>query len=112
MPLSVKPMPHADPNSDDEVSLSTEERLAQFVRTEIDRALLYVDRRKRLAEVDLEQHARRASKRIVASGHRLERSLRHKSMPGLPVAIGLAIIGAAWFLTREPRSSLWTTPRL
>ncbi|MCR6659671.1 MAG: hypothetical protein NVV72_10120 [Asticcacaulis sp.] len=104
MPLAVKHISHDEPDAHDEAALTTEERLTQFVRNEIDRALRDVDRRKRLAEAELEQRARRASKRIVTSGHRLERSLRHKTAPGLPVAMGLAIIGAAWFLTRDSRS--------
>lgn len=103
MPLAVKHISHDELDEHDEATLTTEERLTQFVRNEIDHALRHVDRRKRLAESELEQRARRASKLIVSSGHRLERSLRHKTTPGLPVAIGIAIIGAAWFLTRDSR---------
>lgn len=101
MPLDVKPLPHGDHDPDDHLVLSTEERLAHFVRTEIDKALRDVDRRKRLAEAELEQHARRVSKRIVSSGHRLERSLHRSPLPVLPVVIGAAIIGAAWFVSRR-----------
>ncbi len=100
MPLAVKPLPHPDAETEETV-LKTEDRLAQFVRAEIDRALRDVDRRKTLASAELEERARRASKRIVSSGYRLERSLRGAPFPVVPVTIGLAIIGAALFLTRR-----------
>jgi hypothetical protein len=105
MPLAVKSLPHVDADvaPDETATLTTEERLSQFVRTEIDRALRDVDRRKRLAEAELEQQARRASKRIVSSGHRLERSLRGSALPVLPLAIGISIIGAAWLFPRLPQ---------
>jgi hypothetical protein len=102
MPLAVKPLLHSEDTDHDDKVLTTEDRLTQFVRAEIDRALRDVDRRKRLAEKDLELQARRVSNRIVSSGHRLERSLRRTSRPALPLTIGLAIIGAALFLSRRP----------
>ena len=102
MPLAVKMMPHSDADADaEETTLKAEDRLAQFVRSEIDRARRDIHRRRAVASVDLEQRARRASKRIVSSGHRLERSLRGAPLPVVPVAIGLAIIGAALFLSRR-----------
>lgn len=101
MPLAVKSIPHAEATADDNAILTAEEHLAQFVRGEIDKALRDVDRRKRLAEAELEQRARRASKRIVSSGHRLERSLRGTHFPVLPVAIGAAIIGVAMLISHR-----------
>jgi hypothetical protein len=102
MPIAVKSLPHGEDADRDDTILTTEDRLTQFVRTEIDRALRDVDRRKRLAEKDLELQARRVSNRLVSSGHRLERSLRGSPRPALPLSIGLAIIGAAMFLSRRP----------
>jgi transcription elongation GreA/GreB family factor len=101
MPLAVKPLPHAYADAGEEEILTAEARLAQFVRAEIDRALRDVDRRKRLAEMDLARHARRATHRIETTGHRLERSLRRAPLPVVPVAIGAAIIAGAWFFSRR-----------
>jgi hypothetical protein len=102
MPLALEALPHvnADNVSDSAATLTTEERFSQFIRNEIDGALRDVDRRKRLAEAELAQQARRASKRVVASGHRLERSLRGSALPVLPLAIGMAIIGTAFLFER------------
>ena len=101
MPLAVKSLPNADTEASEDAILTTEARLTQFVRDEIDRALHDIDRRKRLAEAELEQRARRASKRIVSSGHRLELSLRGAPLPILPVTIGAAIIASAWLFSRR-----------
>ena len=104
MPLDLKPMPHADAKPAEEDPLTTEARLTQFVQSEMNRALHAIDRRKRTAEADIDHCARRASKRIISSAHRLERSLRHKKTPLLPIAIGLTLIGAAWLSSNYRRN--------
>lgn len=108
MPLAVKSLP-----SDADIEIvATEDRLAQFIRIEVDRAVRDIERRTRLADAELEHRARRASKRIVTAGHRLEKSIRIRPMPILPIAIGLTLIGAAILLSYRPRKSAWKTPEM
>lgn len=70
MPLAVKPLPHAYADAGEEEILTAEARLAQFVRAEIDRALRDVDRRKRLAEMDLARQPIGSRRPVIASSDR------------------------------------------
>ena len=99
MPLAVKPI-HIDDDIEP-VALSKKERLSIFIQDEVERALHDVERRKKHADAELDHRAHKARKRIVSTGRRLEKSLRHPPLPIAPLTIGFALIGAALLFNRR-----------